>query len=396
MTTIAAGAPHRLAPRAANGASGAWAIEVVPRVAAAEPAWREIERDAVMSPYGRFDWIAAYVAAHDLEAATRVIVARDRAGRVAALLPLVVGAEFGLRLGRAVAGKHVNFNLPLLRADAAETMTASDARAMLCEAGRALGLDAFAFPNVPQLWCGRANPFAAGGARAPSDAWSVPLETDGEATLARSMSAAARKKLRNKSRGLAKIGPVTLLRAGTEAEVDRLLDTFWLQKEDRFRDLGIADPFADPAMRAFIRRGAVERLQEGCPPIELYGLLVGDRVVAVLGGAADRQRLSGMFVSFEQGEIAKFSPGEILATSIIRRQCEIGRRVFDLGVGDARYKQSICDQVETLVDVTVGVTAKGRAYAALQAGLVGLKRRIKTHPRAMAVASRLRRLVAGR
>ena len=102
-----------------------------------------------------------------------------------------------------------------------------------------------------------------------------------------------------------------------------------------------------------------------------------------------------MFVSFEQGETARFSPGEILATSIIRRQCELGREVFDLGVGDARYKRSICDQVETLVDMCVGVTARGRVYASLHAGAVGVKRRIKTSARGMALLSRLRRLVRG-
>lgn len=391
MTTIAAASPP--APAPAVPAGRAWHVEVAGGLRQAEPAWRALEREAAMSPYGRFDWIAAYVAAHGLDAATRVVAVRDRSGRVALVLPVVVETAFGVRVGRAVGGKHANFNLPLVRSDVAETLTAAEARAMLREAGRALGVDAFAFPNVPERWGGRENPFATGGRRSPSDAWSVPLEADGEATLARSMSAAARKKLRNKSRGLAKAGPLRLLQAGTEAEVDLLLETFWLQKEDRFRDLGISDPFADPAMRAFIRRGALARLDEGCPPVELYGLMAGDRVVAVLGGAADRLRLSGMFVSFDGGEAAKFSPGEILATSVIRRQCELGRAVFDLGVGDARYKQSICDRVETLVDVCVGVTARGRAYAALHAGAIAAKRRVKASPRAMALLTRLRRVL---
>ena len=395
MTTIATVAPSFEPATATSLAGTDTTIEVTEGLAAAAAVWRALEQDAVMSPYGRLDWIAAFATTLPAEAsAVRVVVLRDDTRRPVLLMPFTIERRLGIRIATAIGGRHANYNLPLMRADAAGTLTGAEARAVLRKAGQRMGVDAVAIPHVPVSWNGAGNPFAAGGRPSPSDAWSLRLERDGDTTLARSMSPDARKKLRNKSRGLAKLGPVDLLVASNEAEVDLILDAFFEQKEKRFRQMGIADPFAGPEMRAFLRGGALARLAEGCPPVELYGLTVAGRVVAVLGGAADARRLSGMFLSFEDGDAAKFSPGEILVTNVIRMQCGRGREVFDLGVGDARYKRSICDTAEPLVDVTVPVTLRGRLYEPLHGAAVEAKRRIKASPRAMGIVVRTRRALA--
>ena len=394
MTTLAATASGLFGTSSRQDEAADVTVEIARTLAEAEPAWRELERDAVMAPYGRFDWIATLLA--HLPPSSEVVVAlvRDGAGRASVVMPLQVDRSFGIRVATAIGGKHVNFNLPLIRPDLLPTLTQERTRALLCRIGQALRVDAFAWPNVPTSWSDQPNPFAAGGRASPSNAWALRLDPDGEATLARSMSSEARKKLRNKSRGLAKLGPVALLEGRDPETVDRILDAFFAQKETRFGELGIDDPFAEAGMRAFIREAALPRRPSEHSAIELFGLGVGDRIVAVLGGAADPRRLSGMFVSFEQGDAAKFSPGEILVTEIIRLQCARGRRVFDLGVGDARYKRSICDEVENLVDVVVPVTARGRLYTTARHVAVDLKRRVKASPRGMALVARARRLKA--
>jgi CelD/BcsL family acetyltransferase involved in cellulose biosynthesis len=209
------------------------------------------------------------------------------------------------------------------------------------------------------------------------------------------MSNEARKRLRNKERGLAKLGPVAFLQARTESEVDRVLGAFLRQKEERFRELGIPDPFADPAVHAFLRKAALDRQSDGCPALELYALTVGEHVTAVLGGAADPKRLSGMFISFAAcKEATKFSPGDILVSRVVREQCVRGRAFFDLGVGEARYKRTFCDETVELVDVFLPVSTRGRIYSLARRGVAGLKRRVKQNPSAMALVARLRRVKA--
>ena len=389
MTTISVSADLGAAPAACQPVR--YTVEIAASLAEAEPTWRQLESDAVMSPYGRFDWVSAFAAE---EPAVRVAILRDAAGCPILLLPIAIHRRYGLRIGSGIGGKHANYNLPVLRPGAMDSFSPHAARRALRDVGRRLGLDAFAFINVPIAWDGRPNPFANGGTPSPSDAWGVALEPDGEATLKRSMSVDARKKLRNKSRGLAKLGAVEILQARTQAEVERVLEAFLRQKQDRFRELGIADPFAEPALQAALRRAALAGLAEGRPAIEFYGLAVASRIVAVLGGAADPVRLSGMLVSFEPGEAAKFSPGEILATEVVRLQCARGRRWFDLGVGEARYKRLICDHVDGLVDLVVPVTLAGRLYGLTRGVLIDLKRRAKASPRAMSAIGHLRRALA--
>jgi CelD/BcsL family acetyltransferase involved in cellulose biosynthesis len=102
-----------------------------------------------------------------------------------------------------------------------------------------------------------------------------------------------------------------------------------------------------------------------------------------------------MFISFEAcKEATKYSPGDILVSRVIREQCLRGRAVFDLGVGEARYKHTFCDETVELVDVFLPVSTRGRIYALARRGLAGLKRRVKQNPRAMALVARLRRAKA--
>ncbi|TDR94342.1 GNAT family N-acetyltransferase [Enterovirga rhinocerotis] len=390
-TASAAGQPLGQAITRVGAGSGAGSIEILSCCRTAEPIWRRLERDAVMSPYGRFDWVASFAASlPDAERDIRIAVMTDDAGP-ALLMPFRIERRFGLVIAAAIGGKHANLNLPVSRPDVFATLDAAAATSFLTAAGRAMQADMIDLPSVPAIWRGRPNPFAAAGEPAADPVWSVRLMDTGEKTLGRSMKGDARKKLRSKSRAMDAFGPVRVLRARTADEVDRLLDAFYRQKEDRFAELGIADPFAAPHIRTFLRTGALAGLAEGRPAIELHALTVGEEVAAVLGAAGDGRRLSGMFLSFQSGPLARFSPGEQLVTRVIGLQCEQGRVVFDLGVGDARYKRSICDEVEALVDVMLPITRAGRAVRFVESHLLAAKRRIKTNPQAMAMVALLRR-----
>ena len=370
-------------------------IDVVEGLAAAERPWRAFEEIAATSPYQRFDWVRAYARETGIERDIRVAVVRDRADGIGMLLPVVLVRRLGLRIAAAIGGKHANFNLPPMSERFAASATAADLARLFRRIGRDLGVDGIELPAVPGAWNGRPVALAELGRPSPSNAYQVRLEPDPGATAQRSMTNEARKRLRNKERGLAKLGTVALTQARNPAEAERLLDAFFAQKEGRFRALGIPDPYLEPGIRDFVRRGALDGLEAGAPAIELYGLEVGARVAAVLGAAADRHRLSGMFISFaECEETTRFSPGDILVSRIVAEQCLRGRRHFDLGIGEARYKRTFCDEPVQLVDVFVPASAAGRLYALGRRGALALKRRIKQSPAAMRALARLRKTKA--
>jgi CelD/BcsL family acetyltransferase involved in cellulose biosynthesis len=354
--------------------TGPYRIEVLPGLKAAEQLWRAMERDAPISPYQRFDWVAAYAASTGSEARIQVAVLRDEAGRPALVMPLDIETSMGARVASWIGGKHSNFNLPLA-APGAEAWLRVDPEAALRAIGRAVGVDVFALALVPRSWAGEPGLFAALGAASPSNAYEVRLGPDPEAVAVRSMSNEGRR---------------------SEAEVQLYLDAFFRQKEDRFRTLGIPDPFLAEEVRTFIRTASLDRLGEGRPAIELYALTVGGRVASVLGGAGDGRRLSAMFLSFEPcQETMKYSPGDILVSRLIREQCLRGREHFDLGVGEARYKHTFCDETVELADVFLPVTARGSIYAAALRAVAALKRLVKQSPQAMRLVAAIRRAKAG-
>ncbi|MDP4022519.1 GNAT family N-acetyltransferase [Methylobacterium sp. NEAU 140] len=370
-------------------APGGLAAEIVADLSAVEALWRSMEADpdCFGTPYQRFDWIASYLRATGTDGEARVAVLRDARGRPRMLLPLVLVREPGVVVARSAGDAHANYQFPLLAARDAAAIPAAALHAALARAGRAGGIDAFVLRHQPRVWDGAINPLAATGEPEASDAYGLILGPDPEATVRRVFSADARKKMRSKEKRLAEAhGPLAYRRAGTPEEARAFLAAFYVQKSARFAGMGIADPYAAEPIRRFLAAAA----SGADPAIELHALVLAEtgRVLAVFGGAVDGARYSGMFTAFDP-EFGRFSPGDLLLQHLVRDQAERGRRGFDLGVGEARYKASICDETIEMVETVLPVTLRGRAYRLVRVGLTRAKRRVKRNPRLRAAAERL-------
>jgi CelD/BcsL family acetyltransferase involved in cellulose biosynthesis len=380
--------------RAPNAATSWSSLSVVEDIATLEEDWRALENHALVTPYQAFGWVRPFtetVGSADCMA-FRYAVLRDAADAPLAILPLVITRRSGIRFAEFIGGKHANYHMGIYDPAFATGLDATSARLMLEEIGAAIGgLDAFIFVNQPTRWQGAANPLAPLSAGpSPSGAYKLSLVPgDGDGSLRRSMSSHAHKKLKNKRNRFVTYGPSEVVRARTPAEITRIVDAFLRQKAARFAMMGVPDPFAQPAVRRFIERGAKP---DGERPtvLELYSLDVAGQSVATYIGAVQGTRFSGMATSFDmQSEVAKTSPGEILLVDLIKLKCREGITVFDLGVGEARYKTTICDERDDLVDTFLPLTAKGHAFALFSRAKREAKRRIKASPVALKLAHRV-------
>ncbi len=244
-------------------------------------------------------------------------------------------------------------------------------------------------PDQPRLWNGLPNPLAHGTA-SPSDAYGLALEADPEAVLKRVMTRRAAQAAPEGEVAHGRPRPGGASGRGGRRGGRAILSAYLAQKAVRFAQAGISDPFADPAARDFLaaahRAGALElhalRTEEG-------------RILATFVGAVDARRFSGMLTSFDPDPaLARFSPGDLLLQALIRDQCARGRTALDLGVGEARYKASVCDETIGLVDAVLPVSLRGRAYGAAAEAGARLKRRIKRDPRLWALVGRVRKALA--
>ncbi len=379
----------------AQDAAKSWSsLSVVEEIAALADEWRALEDRALVTPYQAYGWVRPFTdtvgAAERM--AFRHAVLRDAGGAALAILPLVITRRSGIRFAEFIGGKHANYHMGLYDPAFAAGLDAAGARLMLAEIGAAIGgLDAFIFVNQPTQWQGVPNPLAQlAGGPSPSGAYKLALVPgDGEGSLRRSMSSHAHKKLKNKRNRFVTYGPSEMVRARTPAEIARVIDAFLRQKAARFAMMGIADPFAPPAVRRFLERGA-QADGDRPPVLELYSLDVAGQSVATYVGAVQAGRFSGMATSFAMdSEVAKTSPGEILLVDLIRLKSREGITVFDLGVGEARYKTTICDERDDLVDSFLPLTARGHAFALFSRAKREAKRRIKASPVALKLAHRV-------
>lgn len=385
------GADSQGATKVASGLR--WDVDAV-SVAMAEQDWRALQASGLTTPYQSFDWVAAF-AKHALGNAgqqARVVRVRNRAGDVEALLPLQVQARFGIRTASFIGGKHANFHMPVMTHSFAAAANLEDVLLCLRNAAAALGgVDAFLFRCQPIEWCGLRNPFSTAYAQpSPSQAYKLALLNDCEATLRVSMSSHARKKHKNKRSRFAELGASRVFVAKTEMERQRVLDMFFRQKALRFAQMRVPDPFDDPGIRNFVH-SASQPAGGQEPALKLYGLELDGRLVATYIGAVHGDRFSGMATSYEPDpRFVKMSPGEILLVDVIREECRAGRKMFDLGVGEARYKTTICNATEDLVDGFIPITLKGRIAADVSRRFSQAKGFVKRRPAIYGMLQKLR------
>lgn len=353
---------------------------------ALEAEWRAFEQRAVATPYQRFDWIAAYAGTLAAAANIRIVVARGADGAIDVILPLELVRGAGMTTATIPGGKHANFHMPLL-SERATAMGAPAIRSMLRAAAEAMkGLDAFSFVSQPATWHGSANPFAAVNARpGASLAHAAMLDRKPEAALQRILSKDARKKLRWKARKLEELGPVSHAIARTPDEIARVLAVFLKQKEDRFREMNIDNPFSGKEMGEFLHRAA-QGSGGDAPALALHYIACGERIAAIFGIAMNRYRASGMFISFNpDADIARASPGDLIVAQVMEHYGALGVEGFDLGLGEARYKETFCDIVEPVYDAVIPLTAKGHAFAVTSQAVLAAKRELKRHPALLAL-----------
>lgn len=369
-------------------------IEVYENLADASIAWAELEATAPASAYQTRKWLVPWIETVGRRSGVlpMIVVAYGTKGSPVALFPFGIVHLGSVRLVTFLGGCDSNTNLGLIRPDT--QLDKSDIVSLLRTAAHKARLkpDAFVLSNQPKSWEGVLNPLALlEHQRSPSDCHSATLNPNGGNFVDERLSADARKKLRKKRKKLSELGPVSHIVARNPDDVVRIIDAFFAQKLERFRQKNISSDFEAPETRQFLLRACLDGVASDNPAIELHALAAGDRIVAVYGGAPHRGRFHAMINSFDgDPEVARTSPGDLLLMSMMQTMCDRGYKAFDLGIGEARYKSSWCDQSEPLLDTLYGVTLKGHAYVRYESARLRVKRYVKQNEWAWKTVQKLR------
>jgi CelD/BcsL family acetyltransferase involved in cellulose biosynthesis len=386
----------------ASGAAGVGVagIDIFDDIAAAAPAWDRLAADAVATPFGRRDWIELWQRHIGAAAGQRpvVAVARDGDDEPLYILPFAVRRGRLLTVARFFGGSHSQLNMGLWRRDIAAALTADDLRHAFSTVARQRGIDLFILLNQPVLWDGRANPLVQlPHQSSPDDVFRVDLEGEsGDALIKSRLKPTLRGLLKSKEKKLRKLPGYRYFRAAGGAEAERVLAAFLTQKAAHLEAQGVRNAFAAPGVTDFLRAACIDDLAAGMPTIELHAIEGGGEILAVMGGVANAQRFSSMFNSYTLTEHARWSPGLILISHLMRACADRGIASYDLGAGYAAYKRWFCKTTDPLFDSVLSFTERGHVAAAfIRAGRAG-KRRIKTTGPLWAMVRAVRRIGAGK
>jgi len=349
-------------------------LMVFDRLLDAREDWIALRETAAVSPYQNYDFVAAWFEtigrARALE--PMIVVARDSDGRPLALFPLATHKAAGLRVAEFLCGRESNFNIGLFH-----PCGGLDWRGFLLAAarGRPKPPDLLYLRNQPRRFGAFENPLLGRDAcPSPSFAYGTVLPANVDA-LDCQTSNASRKKLRKKERRLMELGALVFEHGASGDRASEVIAALIAQKSAVLAARGAAGVFDAPEMRAFLERAC------HAGALEVHALRLSGRVIATYVGLAMDGRFSALANSYDTDEeIARCSPGDILLRAVMRDLVERGFAYFDLGVGEARYKEAVCDETIALYDLVMPVTTRGALAAPLLRIFLDCKRRVKQTP----------------
>lgn len=175
----------------------------------------------------------------------------------------------------------------------------------------------------------------------------------------RDRSSSYRKRVRHAQRALEAAGGSCVTVAPDELPA-AVTDVVRLH-EQRWRGRG-GSRMMSAGLRSLLRELA-ER-PETVPSFRVVVLRVGDRTV---GGGAHLTTGSRQYAWFHgfDADAARFSPGHLLLTEVIRQASEGDARTIDLGHGSQEYKKTVANAGETIEWVSLVAPGVGRTYRRL-------------------------------
>jgi len=353
--------------------------------------YEQLCADGVFAPAQSLLWVRNWIIHAKPDALIAAIIVNDRPV-FALALEVVRSGPF--RIARFMGGSHANGNFPATQ----RSHKASIAIREVISAIHATrpDIDAILLERVATTLDGVENPLLA-LPHMPSPNLALAVELDGgfDAVLERSAAKHLAKRYRRQQRKFNAAGGAHRIVARSPQEVTGIFDAFLDMKAARFRELGVADVFEDPDIRAFFQALFVDALEEPRPSFVLHGLKVGDRLCAVTGTSVCGQRLICEFGSIASTGVPGSSPGEFLFFDNIREACENGYRIYDFSVGDEPYKRSWCNIETHHVDIVLPLTAKGRILTAATRLAARLKAFVKGNPAMWGLIKTVRRRTAG-
>ncbi len=384
---VAAHCEQAIAPVGATSAAvGARLFRSLDEV---ETIWRTLQAEHIASPSQSIDFVRAWIEARNIHPRDQAYVVGLVDGQPAALLPLHRRLAKGVRIYSWFAGSHVGCHAPLLdRERFGKLSRAERAKLWKSMTGTLSGADLLYLRTVPEGGNDPAGTFEElGTALAVETLYRSAFTSWAECdTTQRNKS--RRKHDRQQGDRLEALGTVAFEVVGNGDCAKAVLDTMFRQRAERFKAMGIADPFTPRGVRQFY-----DRLAEADSGVEvrLHVLRLDGDIVAVRFNVRHGDQLFCLISSMsEDPAIQGGSPGKQCLLRVMQTEFDQGTRVFDMGGGLTDEKRHWCNQQIELRHRYVPLNPWGALAASTHRFLQAKRAEIKANERLLELIKRWR------
>ncbi|HVZ98870.1 MAG TPA: GNAT family N-acetyltransferase [Caulobacterales bacterium] len=296
------------------------------------------------------------------------------------LIPLALERRRGVRIVCFPDGGVADYNAPVLFPRAAALRLADMSAIWRRISGALPPFDAALLEKLPGAVDGAPNPFRLLAQEAYEEsAHAVELSGDWPSFVATRLHRP--KDSRRKRRRLAELGSLRFLVAANADDRERLLEALIRQKTRRYLQTRGIDGFNRPGYRTYFH--ALTRRFGETGEVHISGLELNGEPIAVHWGLVTADRFYCLMLAHAEGVWAQYSPGRILVEDLIAWCYAQGLSVFDLGVGDAPWKQRLGETRTPLWRAHLAHSFAGKAYieaARLKRALRAASRQIDREP----------------
>ena len=302
--------------------------------------WRAFEVTSVGTLFQSFSWISAWCrnVSPALGEDPLIVVALDQAEHLAFILPFAIVCRLGTKALTWLGQKHSGYGFGLYRRDAMAKLQGGAIHEILRHiAARCPGLTVAHLDKQPVEWAGMRNPFAALPMKpCPISVSAFDLKGDFNTLYATKISSKRRSDQRRLLNQLARDSTVIIAVAATAEEKLEAFEVFRAQKATQLAALRQPNSFAYPPVRAFYR--GLLTGQDDHVSTDVGFMRVDDEVIAVDMAMRFQNRVYGLSRSITAGPLRRYAPGRQISCHLIERACQQNATIFDLGPGDASYK----------------------------------------------------------
>jgi CelD/BcsL family acetyltransferase involved in cellulose biosynthesis len=287
------------------------------------------------------------------------IVVRDADGWPVLYLPLVIETKFNVRMLRFMDCGVADYNAPIVAAD--HTLSRQEFHDVWAKVLALLpGFDVIDLKKIASDVVGAVNPLTYLDCTPFGESGhGIVLTRLRDQTDTRRSVVRLRRKLQSQAKGLSRIGELRFIVNPAATEAARVTERLLELKRRKYQRTSTPDFLTAPGVERFYR----EMMRPGRLGTisHLSALTVGDTVASAHLGFIGRGRFYYIFPAYDTA-FGRHRVGHLLLEHLIDQSVAQDFDTFDLGVGDASYKNKWATHHLALHSHERAATAAGRVY----------------------------------